>query len=217
MRKVYPGFLQLSAFLNMNLERHIASFRGLFDDLVNDETEKAEATRSFYEEYFAVADLPAEFYLETVQRVFQEYALAQGRAHVARAHGRSGRDPPHRAADHRRRARRHLLARADARGARPVQRLAPVHEDALRPAGRRALRRVQRPALERQHLSGRARRDPRVALSRLRAGALDSGRVPSIIRVPHIYTVLLMPPRKRRPYAHPGTALARSPADARRA
>src|SRR4249920_3042898 len=62
MRKVYPGFLQLSAFLNMNLERHIASFRGLFEDLVNNETDKAEATRSFYREYFAVADLPAEFY-----------------------------------------------------------------------------------------------------------------------------------------------------------
>jgi poly(3-hydroxybutyrate) depolymerase len=78
-RRVYPGFLQLSAFMNMNLERHIASFRGLFDDLVNGDTEKADATRSFYREYFAVADLPAEFYLETVQRVFQEYALAQGR------------------------------------------------------------------------------------------------------------------------------------------
>jgi poly(3-hydroxybutyrate) depolymerase len=78
MRKVYPGFLQLSAFLNMNLERHIASFRGLFEDLVNNETDKAEATRSFYKEYFAVADLPAEFYLETVQHVFQDYALAKG-------------------------------------------------------------------------------------------------------------------------------------------
>ena len=99
MRRVYPGFLQLIAFMSMNLERHLASFRGLFDDLVNNETEKAEATRSFYEEYFAVCDLPAEFYLETVQRVFQEYALAQGRAQMARPHGRSGGDPPHGAAD----------------------------------------------------------------------------------------------------------------------
>ncbi len=78
MRRVYPGFLQLSAFLNMNLERHISSFRGFFEDLVNNDTEKAEATRSFYKEYFAVADLPAEFYLETVKRVFQDYALAKG-------------------------------------------------------------------------------------------------------------------------------------------
>jgi poly(3-hydroxybutyrate) depolymerase len=78
MRKVYPGFVQLSAFLSMNIERHIASFRGFFEDLVNYDTEKAEATKSFYKEYFAVADLPAEFYLETVQRVFQDYALARG-------------------------------------------------------------------------------------------------------------------------------------------
>jgi poly(3-hydroxybutyrate) depolymerase len=78
MRKVYPGFVQLSAFLNMNLERHVASFRGYFEDLVNNDAEKADATRSFYKEYFAVADLPAEFYLETVQRVFQDCALARG-------------------------------------------------------------------------------------------------------------------------------------------
>ncbi|HEY1458521.1 MAG TPA: polyhydroxyalkanoate depolymerase [Casimicrobiaceae bacterium] len=78
MRRVYPGFLQLSAFLNMNLDRHIAAFRGFFEDVVNNQNEKAEATRSFYREYFAVADLPAEFYLETVKRVFQDYALAKG-------------------------------------------------------------------------------------------------------------------------------------------
>ena len=79
MRRVYPGFLQLMAFLGMNLERHVNAFRGLFDDLVNSETEKARATRAFYEEYFAVADLPAEFYIETIRHVFQEYALPQGR------------------------------------------------------------------------------------------------------------------------------------------
>lgn len=79
MRRVYPGFLQLAAFMNMNLERHIDSFRRLYDDLVAGETEKARATRAFYEEYFAVADLPAEFYLETVRLVFQEYALPLGR------------------------------------------------------------------------------------------------------------------------------------------
>jgi polyhydroxyalkanoate depolymerase len=78
LRKVYPGFVQLSAFMNMNLERHIGSFRSFFDDLVNGELTKAAATRKFYEEYFAVADLPAEFYLETVRVVFQEYALAKG-------------------------------------------------------------------------------------------------------------------------------------------
>jgi poly(3-hydroxybutyrate) depolymerase len=79
MRRVYPGFLQLAAFLSMNLERHISALRGLYHDLVNNEIEKANATRSFYEEYFAVSDLPAEFYIETVRDVFQEYALPQGK------------------------------------------------------------------------------------------------------------------------------------------
>jgi poly(3-hydroxybutyrate) depolymerase len=78
-RKVYPGFLQLMAFMSMNLDRHLDSFRNLFHDLVNNETEKANATKAFYEEYFAVCDLPAEFYLETVRLVFQEYALPQGK------------------------------------------------------------------------------------------------------------------------------------------
>ncbi len=77
-RRVYPGFLQLTAFMNMNLERHITSFRKMFEDIARGEAEKAMITRAFYEEYFAVADLPGEFYLETVRDVFQEYALARG-------------------------------------------------------------------------------------------------------------------------------------------
>ncbi|HEY5863174.1 MAG TPA: polyhydroxyalkanoate depolymerase [Casimicrobiaceae bacterium] len=79
LRKVYPGFLQLMAFMSMNLDRHLDSFRNLFHDLVNGETDKANATKTFYREYFAVCDLPAEFYLETVRLVFQEYALPQGK------------------------------------------------------------------------------------------------------------------------------------------
>ena len=78
LRRVYPGFVQLMAFMGMNLERHLDAFRGLYKDLVDNETDRANATRAFYEEYFAVCDLPAEFYLETVQRVFQECALARG-------------------------------------------------------------------------------------------------------------------------------------------
>ena len=77
-RRVYPGFLQLMAFMSMNLDRHLDSFRGLFNDLVNDDLERADATRTFYEEYFAVCDLSAEFYLETVKLVFQDYALPRG-------------------------------------------------------------------------------------------------------------------------------------------
>jgi polyhydroxyalkanoate depolymerase len=79
LRRVYPGFVQIAAFLNMNLERHAKSFREFYHHLVRGETEKANATRSFYEEYFAVADLPAEFYLETVKLVFQDYALPRGK------------------------------------------------------------------------------------------------------------------------------------------
>jgi poly(3-hydroxybutyrate) depolymerase len=77
-RQVYPGFLQLTAFMSMNLERHVKAFVDLYNALVAGEFDKAEGTRAFYREYFAVADLPAEFYLETVRLVFQEHALARG-------------------------------------------------------------------------------------------------------------------------------------------
>jgi poly(3-hydroxybutyrate) depolymerase len=77
-RRVYPGFLQLTAFMSMNLERHVKAFVDLYNSLVAGEYEKADNTRAFYREYFAVADLPAEFYLDTVRLVFQEYALARG-------------------------------------------------------------------------------------------------------------------------------------------
>jgi poly(3-hydroxybutyrate) depolymerase len=77
-RRVYPGFLQLTAFMSMNPERHVNSFRGLYDSLLEGDLEKAEITRAFYREYFAVLDMTAEFYLETVQQVFQEYSLPLG-------------------------------------------------------------------------------------------------------------------------------------------
>ncbi|HPU51994.1 MAG TPA: polyhydroxyalkanoate depolymerase [Burkholderiaceae bacterium] len=78
LRRVYPGFMQLTAFMSMNLNRHLNAFAQLYRDRVGGDHDKVDATRAFYEEYFAVADLPAEFYLETVQKVFQEYALARG-------------------------------------------------------------------------------------------------------------------------------------------
>ena len=81
MRRVYPGFVQLSAFLSMNLQRHKQQFRNLYDHLVRGELEQAEAIRQFYDEYMAVNDLPAEFYLETVGKVFQTYDLARGELH----------------------------------------------------------------------------------------------------------------------------------------
>ena len=78
MRRVYPGFLQLSAFMSMNPERHKQQFVKLFEYLVEGDIEKAATIRDFYDEYLAVNDLPAEFYLETVERVFQTYDLARG-------------------------------------------------------------------------------------------------------------------------------------------
>jgi poly(3-hydroxybutyrate) depolymerase len=77
-RRVYPGFVQLSAFMSMNKDRHVNAFKEYYQHLVDDEFDKAEVTRTFYEEYMAVADLSAEFYLETVSRVFQTYDLPRG-------------------------------------------------------------------------------------------------------------------------------------------
>ncbi len=77
-RRVYPGFVQLAAFMSMNIDRHLKAHRDLYDNLVKGEIEKAAATKQFYDEYFAVLDLTAEFYLETVRLVFQDYALARG-------------------------------------------------------------------------------------------------------------------------------------------
>ncbi|RZI75601.1 MAG: polyhydroxyalkanoate depolymerase [Variovorax sp.] len=77
-RRVYPGFLQLSAFMSMNPERHKEQFKKLYEHLVEGEIDKADTIRNFYDEYLAVNDLAAEFYLETVERVFQTYDLPRG-------------------------------------------------------------------------------------------------------------------------------------------
>jgi len=74
-RRVYPGFLQLGAFMSMNLSRHLRAHLDLFAQIVTFDNERADATREFYDEYFAVFDMPAEFYLETVDRVFQRHLL----------------------------------------------------------------------------------------------------------------------------------------------
>jgi poly(3-hydroxybutyrate) depolymerase len=78
-RKVYPGFVQLFAFMSMNMERHIRAHRDLYQHLSDGRHEDAQAIMTFYDEYFAVLDLPAEFYLETVKIVFQDALLAKGK------------------------------------------------------------------------------------------------------------------------------------------
>ncbi len=77
-RKVYPGFMQLVAFMAMNLERHKEQHRKLYDHLARGEVKEAERIKEFYDEYFAVLDLTEEFYLETIDRVFQKAELARG-------------------------------------------------------------------------------------------------------------------------------------------
>ncbi|SEJ40337.1 polyhydroxyalkanoate depolymerase, intracellular [Sphingobium sp. AP50] len=77
-REVYPGFLQLSAFVSMNMERHGATHRELYQLLADGKTVEADRIKTFYEEYFAVLDMTKEFYLETVDMVFQRTLLSKG-------------------------------------------------------------------------------------------------------------------------------------------
>jgi poly(3-hydroxybutyrate) depolymerase len=74
-RRVYPGFLQLSGFMSMNLDRHLGSTLKFFQHLGQSDGESADAHRKFYNEYLAVMDMPAEFYLQTVEIVFQKHQL----------------------------------------------------------------------------------------------------------------------------------------------
>jgi len=77
-RRVYPGFVQLSAFISMNLDRHIGAHVKQFRALASEDKESAVAHRSFYDEYLAVMDLPAEFFLETIKRIFMDHDLPLG-------------------------------------------------------------------------------------------------------------------------------------------
>jgi len=77
-RRVYPGFVQLSAFMSMNIDRHVKAHVELYQSIADGDDERTRILKAFYDEYFAVLDLAAEFYLETVQRVFQEHRLALG-------------------------------------------------------------------------------------------------------------------------------------------
>jgi poly(3-hydroxybutyrate) depolymerase len=78
MRDVYPGFLQLGGFMTMNLDRHLDAHRDLFWHLVDGDGDSAEKHREFYDEYMSVMDLTAEFYLQTVEKVFVSHDLPKG-------------------------------------------------------------------------------------------------------------------------------------------
>jgi poly(3-hydroxybutyrate) depolymerase len=75
---VYPGFLQLTGFMSMNLAGHLMSHYEMFKHLTAGDEEGAQATKDFYDEYRSVCDMTAEFYLQTVEEVFQKHSLANG-------------------------------------------------------------------------------------------------------------------------------------------
>jgi len=77
-RRVYPGFLQLAGFMSMNLQTHLMSHWQMYKHLVAGDGESADATKAFYEEYRSVADMTAEFYLQTIEHVFQRHSLPRG-------------------------------------------------------------------------------------------------------------------------------------------
>lgn len=78
LRRVYPGFLQLSGFMAMNLERHVGSVLKHFEHMIRSDGESTDAHRRFYDEYLSVMDLTAEFYLQTLTTAFQEHHLPRG-------------------------------------------------------------------------------------------------------------------------------------------
>jgi poly(3-hydroxybutyrate) depolymerase len=77
-RRVYPGFMQLTAFVSMNLDRHMNAHGTQFDNLVAGNDEQAAVHRKFYDEYLAVMDLDAAFYLQTIKKIFQDHELPRG-------------------------------------------------------------------------------------------------------------------------------------------
>ena len=81
-RRVYPGFLQLAAFISMNPDRHVEAHKRMFNHLVRGDEESAAAHRRFYDEYLAVMDIPASYYLQTVETFFQTHDLPLGRMRV---------------------------------------------------------------------------------------------------------------------------------------
>ena len=78
-RRVYPGFLQVAGFMGLGPRRHVDAFRGLFGDIASGRDAEALRTQEFYEEYFAVLDVTAEYYLDTVRAVFKDHDMANGR------------------------------------------------------------------------------------------------------------------------------------------
>ena len=175
-RRVYPGFVQLTAFMSMNAERHIKAQVDLYKHLAKGEIEQADTIKDFYDEYFAVLDMAAEFYLETVQWVFQEHRLAKGELDWK---GRRVNPKAIRRTalfTDRGRARRHLRHRPDRGRPRPLFQPAALSQEALYAGRRRPLRRVQRPPLGQPDLSLGAKHDSGQRV----AGLFGTGKGPQL-------------------------------------
>ena len=169
-RRVPPGLSRLPAACRLHDDEsrppHHRACR-LFNHLVRGDGESAEATRTFYDEFMSVMDLPADFYLQTIKRVFQDHALPHGEFESRGVPVEPARDRAHRAPDRRGRERRHLRRRPDRRGARAPVRPRRRQEAAPRAAQGRPLRRLQRPPLAQRDLSQGARLHPPARLDRL--------------------------------------------------
>ncbi len=146
-REVYPGFLQLSGFMAMNLDRHVNAHLEMFNHLVKGDGDSAEKHRDFYDEYLAVMDLDAAYYMQTVETVFIRHALPKGEMMHRGPTRRPDGDPQLRPHDGRGRKGRYFRRRPDLCGAGALHEHSCGEEAAL-PADRsRPLRRVQRLAL----------------------------------------------------------------------
>ena len=160
MRRVYPGFLQLTSFITMNLDRHVNAHVRQFEHLVKGDDDNAEGHRRFYDEYLAVMDLSAEYYLQTIQVVFKEHLLPRG-AWVSRGRKIDPSAIETALDDGRRRARRHFRHRPDQGRARPDAAHPRRTSRALGTAASRPLRHLQRPQMARADHAPGARFHPR--------------------------------------------------------
>ena len=119
--QVYPGFLQLSGFMAMNLDRHVNAHVDMFNHLVKGDGDSAEKHREFYDEYLAVMDLTAEYYMQTIETVFVRHQLPKGEmTHRGERVDLDG-DPPLRPDDGRGREGRHFRRRPDPGRARSLR------------------------------------------------------------------------------------------------
>ena len=174
MREVYPGFLQLWGFVSMNLDRHLDAHKQLFTNLVKGDGDSVTKHKEFYDEYLAVMDLAAEYYLQTVESVFIRHDLPNGTMTHRGKPVDPRRHPARGAAHHRGRERRHFRRRPD-RGRAPALREHSGREEGALPAAEcRALRRIQRLALPRRDRAAHFRfHADQQSRARLRQGRRD--------------------------------------------